>query len=138
MWHSSWDRISEDPLKWWSENGSKIPIGGSDFHRYSSDGLPGEPTTWIEIDTEDNEVSQSQILTALTEGRVAISADPVAAVVYPLEDEMAIDHGNGLSLVTPSGKKKLITKDFETVSGESGLYRLQDSGGLYHAIGYRK
>ena len=138
LWHSSWDRKSEDPFIWWSENGSKIPIGGSDFHRYTSDGLPGEPTTWIEVDTEDNEVTQEQVLAALTEGRVAISADPVTAVVYPLEDEMAVDRGSGLTLVTPTGGKKLITKDFETVSGEPGLYRLQDSKGLYHAIGYRK
>ena len=137
LWHSSWDRISDDPLKWWSENGSKIPIGGSDFHRFTSDGLPGEPTTWVEIDTEDNEVTQDQVLKALSQGRVAISADPKSAVVFALEDEMAVDGGDGLTLTTPSGRKELITRDFMTVSGESGLYSLKDPNGVYHAIGYR-
>ena len=138
LWHSSWDRVSDDPLLWWRENGSKIPIGGSDFHRFTSDGLPGEPTTWVEIDTEDNEVSQDRVLRALTAGRVAISANPSAPVIFPLEDEMAVDGGDGLTLITPSGKKELLTKDFVTVSGESGLYSLKDSNGMYHAIGYRQ
>lgn len=137
LWHSSWDRTTDEPLKWWSENGSKIPIGGSDFHRYTSDGLPGEPTTWVEIDTEDNEVTQDQVLSALSQGRVAISADPKSAVVFALEDEMAVDGGDGLTLVKPSGKRELVTKNFMTVSGESGLYSLIDSNGVYHAIGYR-
>ncbi len=137
LWHSSWDRKSDDPLKWWSENGSKIPIGGSDFHRFTSDGLPGEPTTWVEIDTEDNEVTQEQVLKALSQGRVAISADPKSAVVFALEDEMAVDGADGLTLITPSGRKELVTKDFMTVSGESGLYSLKDSNDVYHAIGYR-
>lgn len=137
LWHSSWDRKTDKPFDWWRENGSKIPIGGSDFHRFTSDGLPGEPTTWVEIDTEDNEVSQDQVLSALSQGRVAISADPKSAVVFALEDEMAVDGGDGLTLITPSGRRELITKDFTTVSGESGLYSLQDSNGLYHSIGYR-
>jgi hypothetical protein len=137
LWHSSWDRKSDEPFKWWSENGSKIPIGGSDFHRFTSDGLPGEPTTWVEIDTEDNEVTQEQVLAALSQGRVAISADPNSAVVFALEDEMAVDGGDGLTLIKPSGKRELITKDFVTVSGESGLYSLKDSNDIYHAIGYR-
>jgi hypothetical protein len=137
LWHSSWDRKSDEPFQWWSENGSKIPIGGSDFHRFTSDGLPGEPTTWVEIDTEDNEVTQEQVLAALSQGRVAISADPNSAVVFALEDEMAVDGGDGLTLIMPSGKRELITKDFVTVSGESGLYSLRDSNDIYHAIGYR-
>lgn len=138
LWHSSWDRISDDPFTWWRDNGSKIPIGGSDFHRYSSDGLPGEPTTWVEIDTEDNEVTQDQVLAALRDGRVAISADPKAPVVFTLEDEMAVDGGDGMTLITPTGKRELITAKFKTVRGESGLYRLVDSNGRYHSIGYRK
>jgi hypothetical protein len=50
---------------------------------------------------------------------------------------MAVDGGDGLTLMTPSGRRELITKDFMTVSGESGLYSLKDSNGIYHAIGYR-
>ena len=91
----------------------------------------------MEIDTEDNEVTQDQVLSALSQGRVAISADPKSAVVFALEDEMAVDGGDGLTLVKPSGKRELVTKNFMTVSGESGLYSLIDSNGVYHAIGYR-
>ena len=69
---------------------------------------------------------------------MAISADPKAPVVFPLEDQMVVDGGDGMTLLTPSGKKTLITKDFTTVSGESGLYSLTDSSGMYHAIGFKK
>lgn len=137
LWHSSWDRQSHDPITWWSQHGSKIPIGGSDFHRYSSDGLPGEPTTWVQIDTEDDEVTQHQVLDALRCGRVAISANPQAPVIFPHEDFMIIDGGEGLKLTTPSGATHVISKAMESVKGEAGLYVLQDSKGIFHAIGYR-
>jgi hypothetical protein len=51
---------------------------------------------------------------------------------------MVIDGGDGMTLLSPSGKKTLITKDFTTVSGESGLYSLTDSNGMCHAIGFKK
>jgi hypothetical protein len=49
-----------------------------------------------------------------------------------------IDGGDGMTLLMPSGKKKLITDNFTTVNGESGLYSLTDSNGMYHAIGFKK
>jgi hypothetical protein len=136
LWHSSWDRESEDPISWWRTNGAAIPIGGSDFHRLGADGLPGDPTTWVEIDTEDNEVTQDQVLKALGAGRVAISADPTAPVVFPIDDEIAVQDGQGCTLLTPSGRTVIIEKGFQTLSGESGLYMLQDSRGVYQALGY--
>jgi hypothetical protein len=136
LWHSSWDRESEDPISWWRTHGAAIPIGGSDFHRLGSDGLPGDPTTWVEIDTEDNEVTQDQVLSALTAGRVAISANPTAPVVFPINDEMAVQDGQGCTLLTPSGRKEIIGKNFQVFRGETGLYTLQDSRGVYQALGY--
>jgi hypothetical protein len=137
LWHSSWDRKSEDPIAWWEANGRAVPIGGSDFHRLDSDGLPGEPTTWVQIDTEDNEVTQSQVLEALRSGRVAISAGTTAPVVFPFEDQMIVDGGEGCTLISPTGRKSLVTKSFESFSGEQGLYQLIDADASYQALGYR-
>lgn len=136
IWHSSWDQLDEQPISWWRENGRPIPIGGSDFHRFGSDGLPGDPTTWIEISTEDNEVTQSQVLEALKAGRVAISANPAAPVVIPLEDQIGVIGGEGCILKTPAGVKKTIRKEMETFAGESGIYTLQDKNDKYQALGY--
>lgn len=136
VWHSSWDRISPDPLIWWEERGRPIPIGGSDFHRLGSDGMPGDPTTWILCDTEDDEVTQAQVLDALAHGRVAISAYPTAPVVFPIDDEIAVQDGEGFTLTTPTGKKITMSKSFESFTGVSGLYTLQNSRGEYQALGY--
>lgn len=136
IWHSSWDRVTHDPLQWWEERGRPIPIGGSDFHRIGSDGAPGDPTTWILCDTEDDEVTQKQVLEALRQGRVAISANPTAPVVFPIDDEIAVLDGEGCTLTTPSGKKINVSKSFESFTGVSGLYTLHDARGEYQALGY--
>lgn len=136
IWHSSWDKRSKDPIEWWEEHGRPIPIGGSDFHRLGSDGAPGDPTTWILCDTEDDDLTQDQVLNALSSGRVAISANPTAPVVFPIDDEIAVQDGEGCTLTTPSGRKFSIGKSFESFANESGLYTLQDSRGDYQALGY--
>lgn len=136
VWHSSWDQIGDEPIQWWNENGRPIPIGGSDFHRFGSDGLPGEPTTWIKIATEDNEVTESQVLAAMAAGNVAISANPSAPVVIPIEDEIAVIDGEDCILTTPSGEKKVVRKNFFTIASETGIYTLQDQSGKYQALGY--
>ncbi len=53
VWHSSWDRGALLPLAWWAGWGAGRAIGGSDFHRVGNDGLPGQPTTWVEAEDED-------------------------------------------------------------------------------------
>ncbi|TRZ85947.1 MAG: PHP domain-containing protein [Streptomycetaceae bacterium] len=136
IWHSSWDQVGDEPIKWWNDHGRPIPIGGSDFHRLGSDGLPGDPTTWVEIKCEENEITQAQVLEALQAGRVAVSANPTAPVVIPIEDEIGVQGGEGCILTTPSSGKKIIRKDLETFAGEVGLYTLQDSSGKYQALGY--
>ena len=136
LWHSSWDRKSDEPFRWWESNGGAIPIGGSDFHRLQSECLPGDPTTWVLIDTEDYEVTQEQVLSALASGRVAISANPSAPVVYPFEDKIIVDDGAGCTLTTPSGKKYVIGRDSESFAGDKGLYTLTDDERTYQALGY--
>lgn len=136
LWHSSWDRKTHDPIDWWQENGKAIPIGGSDFHRHDSDGLPGSPTTWVRLETENHEVTQQHIFDALLAGRVAISADPTAPVVYPYEDRVLVDSGEGCVLVSPSGIKYQIRKELEDFPKEPGLYFLLDKENTFQALGY--
>ncbi len=136
VWHSSWERDNSEPIEWWEYNGKPIPIGGSDFHKIGSDGLPGDPTTWIQVSTEDFHVTQDHVLDALRAGRVAISANPQAPVVFPIGDEIAVDGGDGCTLLTPSGSEKIIRSNFETFAAESGLYSLKDNSGLYQSLGY--
>lgn len=136
VWHSSWDRLGSEPLQWWEEHGRPIPIGGSDFHRLGSDGAPGDPTTWVLCDTEDDDVTQQQVLDALSKGRVAISASPTSPVVFHLEGEIAVRDGEGCTLTTPSGSQVYVDREFVTLEGEQGLYTLKSGDGQYQALGY--
>jgi hypothetical protein len=136
LWHSSWDRKSRDPFLWWEENGRPIPIGGSDFHRLGRDGLPGQPTTWILTQTENFEITQSEIFEALRHGRVAISAGTDSPVVHILEDAICVDQGEGCILTMPSGEKRSINSSQVEFKGEPGLYSLESDDGITQALGY--
>ena len=136
LWHSSWDRMSEEPIEWWDSRRA-IPIGGSDFHRLGSDGLPGEPTTWVEIASDEDEVTEEQILNALSHGRVSISGDVNDPVIVPVDDEVVVDGGEGCTLHAPNGAKTLITSDRQNVKGATGLYSLIDAKGIYQSLCYR-
>ena len=136
MWHSSWDRKTEEPLEWWEKAGRPIPIGGSDFHRHGRDGLPGQPTTWILCEAESFEVEQGDIFDALLNGRVAISASASAPVVLHVEDKVHVIDGEGCTLKLPSGSEKLISSQKEVIDAQPGIYRLSDPEGLVHSLGY--
>lgn len=136
LWHSSWDRQTEDPIEWWKSNGT-IPIGGSDFHRLGSDGLPGEPTTWIEIATDEDEVTEKEILTALSNGHVSISGAVNDPVIVPVDDEIIVDGGEGCTLRAPNGETTLITSDRQSVKSTIGFYSLIDAKGIYQSLCYR-
>lgn len=136
LWHSSWDRQTEEPIQWWKSNGA-IPIGGSDFHRLGSDGLPGEPTTWIEIATDEDEVTEKEILTALSRGHVSISGAVNDPVIVPVDDEIIVDGGEGCTLRAPNGAKTLITSDRQSVKSATGFYSLIDAKGIYQSLCYR-
>ena len=136
LWHSSWDRKTEEPLEWWEEVGRPIPIGGSDFHRHGRDGLPGQPTTWILCEAESFEVKQGDIFDALLNGRVAISASASAPVVLHVEDKVHVIDGEGCTLKLPSGSEKLISSGKEVIDAQPGIYRISDTEGLVHSLGY--
>lgn len=78
----------------------------------------------------------AQVLEALKAGRVAVSANPTAPAVIPIEDQIGVVDGEGCVLTSPSGVKKIIRKDIETFAGERGIYTLQDDRGKYQALGY--
>ncbi len=136
LWHSSWDRKDLEPLQWWESAGRPIPIGGSDFHRYGRDGLPGQPTTWILCQTPSFEIREQDIFSALQAGRVAMSASPASPVVLNIEDEVHVIDGQGCKLKTPLGAERKINSDNEVVRAEAGLYTLEDDKGVIHSIGY--
>jgi predicted metal-dependent phosphoesterase TrpH len=136
LWHSSWDRKSEEPLEWWEKVGRPIPIGGSDFHRHGRDGLPGQPTTWILCEAESFEIKQSDVFDALLGGRVAISASVSSPVVLHVGDKVHVIDGEGCTLRLPSGSEKVITSEQEEIDAQPGIYQLSDPEGLVCSLGY--
>jgi hypothetical protein len=129
VWHSSWDRRSNAPLDWWAAWGG-IPVGGSDFHMSGSDGLPGEPTTWVEAE----ELSLGAIFAALRAGRVAISAGPLGPAAVRHEDGIVTLGAAGAVLVGPDGFRRPIGDERERVPAGPGPYRLVDPSGSTLAL----
>jgi len=136
LWHSSWDRKSDEPIDWWEKVGRPIPIGGSDFHRHGRDGLPGQPTTWILCQVESLEITEIDIFDALVNGRVAISASTSAPLVLHVEEKVYVIGGEGLTLKLPSGSEKKVTSMCQEIDAQRGIYRLSDAKGLVHSLGY--
>lgn len=135
LWHSSWDRFDEFPIRWWQQRmPDAIPIGGSDFHRHGSDGLPGEPTTWVMCATEDDEVSQELVLEALNNNRISISGDPASPVLVPVEDSVIAIDGEGCTVRTPRGAVHHLGSDRVSFPRELGLFALQDKDDKYQSL----
>ncbi|MGZ4352102.1 MAG: CehA/McbA family metallohydrolase [Gaiellaceae bacterium] len=127
VWHSSWDRRGLDPVEWWDAWGAGIPVGGSDFHWFGRDGLPGTPTTWVEAEGDD-------VLGGLRVGRTAISFDPQGPVIVRQEDELVVVDGDGATLVGPDGGRRRIAGDRERLPGDPGPWRLVDDDGTTLAL----
>ncbi|MEV5560551.1 CehA/McbA family metallohydrolase [Nonomuraea wenchangensis] len=121
VWHSGWwDRRWGAPIAWaqsWRDD--VIAIGGSDFHRPGSDGLPGEPTTWVLAE------DPGTVLDGVRAGRVAISAGPDAPLLLRLGDELLALDADGLVLVRPTGERQVIRGDRVLVRGMDGPHRLE-------------
>lgn len=125
-WHWTWDRKSSEPIEWWKKRGA-TPIGGSDFHRLSDVTRPGTPTTWVETEGTD-------VLAALADGRVAISATPLGPVMVRHGDSLVVVDGDGCRLVGPEGDSRVITSDRETLPYRPGPHLLTDPHGLVLAL----
>lgn len=117
VWHSSCGGRLREQLAWWQEWGAGIPIGGSDFHRYGRDGLPGQPTTWVEVEDED-------VLGGLRAGRVAISAEPRGPLAIRHEGELVLLDAGGTTLVGPDGERRRVAGDRERLPAGPGPWRL--------------
>lgn len=128
-WHSSWDRRDPAPLAWWSAQGG-VAIGGSDFHHVGEDGLPGEPTTWVEAD----DLAADAILAALRDGRVAISATPDGPAAVRRGDEIVALDAAGTVLVGPDGFRRNIRASRQHVRAGPETHRLLDPTGRAVAL----
>ena len=124
-WHSSWDRVDDAPLRWWTGRGG-VPVGGSDFHRPGDPG-PGAPTTWVEAEGDD-------VLGALAAGRVALSAQPAGPVLLRHDGELVAVDAAGTTLVGPDGARRPVRADAVRVSGGPGPHRLVDDTGRTLAL----
>ncbi|MCP2322308.1 hypothetical protein HDA40_000815 [Hamadaea flava] len=122
IWHSGWfDRTWGAPLAWadaWRPD--VIPVGGSDYHRPGSDGLPGNPTTWVLADDGD-------VLGGLAAGRVAINAGPQEALLIRLGDELLALDADGTVLIRPDGSRAVIRGDRVLLPAGDGLHLLETS-----------
>ena len=128
VWHSTWDRVGLETLEWWEAWGAGLPVGGSDFHAaFGLEGLPGAPTTWLEVEGDD-------VLAALREGRIAISAGPEAPVAVRHDGELLVLDGDGTTLLGPDGERRRITADRVRVPAAPGLHRLVADDGLTVAL----
>lgn len=119
VWHSSWDRRGLEPLDWWHAWDAGIPVGGSDFHLVGHGGLPGTPTTWVEVDGDD-------VLGGLRAGRTAISFDPRGPVVVRNDGELVVVDGDGTSLVGAHADRRRVTGDRARFRGDDGPWLLVD------------
>ncbi len=122
VWHSSWDRGALLPLAWWAGWGGGFAIGGSDFHRVGNDGLPGQPTTWVEAEDED-------ILGALAAGRIAISATPSGPLLIRCDGELLALEAAGAELHGADGSRRLVSSDRASFSVDDGPWWLTGATG---------
>ncbi|MFI6299606.1 CehA/McbA family metallohydrolase [Nonomuraea sp. NPDC050790] len=121
VWSSGWwDRRWGAPLAWadaWRDD--VIAIGGSDFHKHGSDGLPGAPTTWVLAE------DPGLILDAVAAGRTAVSAGPDAPLLLRLGDELLALGADGLVLVRPDGRRQVVRGERALLPGTAGQHRLE-------------
>jgi hypothetical protein len=121
VWHWTWDRLGLEPIEWWDAWGAGIPVGGSDFHRPGHGGMPGAPTTWVEVEGDD-------VLGGLRAGRTAISFDPQGPVIVRHDGELVVVDGDGTTLVSSDGERRRIASGSERLPGDPGPWRLVDDG----------
>jgi hypothetical protein len=123
IWHRTWsDRSWGGPLAWWQAwHPGALPVGGSDFHR-PADGNPlGTPTTWVQCAGQ----SVPDVLGALAEGRISISADRDAPVLLRVGDELVALDADGSYLVDREGGRRVVQGDRRSLPAGPGPYRLE-------------
>jgi len=125
VWHSSWHALPVlhnwgGPLAWWlSWDRGTVPIGGSDFHAYGNDALPGAPTTWVLTEGDD-------VLGGVAAGRTAVSADPTGPVLLRLGDELLALGADGLLLSGFDAGRRPVVGERAVLGGAGGPWWLED------------
>lgn len=132
-WHWTWDRRSLDALRWFQRH-LRVAVGGSDFHDYGAGGLPGQPTTWIELPAEPDELDDEAVLAAVAAGVTTISAEPYGPCLVRDEGVLVACAAEGLTLVGPDGGRRRILDEHLRLPVQEGLHLLVDDGGLVHAL----
>jgi PHP domain len=133
IWHWSWHALPVldtwgGPLAWWlAWDQQATPIGGSDFHAYGSDGMPGSPTTWVLAEGED-------VLGGLAAGRTAISAGRDGPVVLRLGDDLIAADAEGLLLSGFETRSRVVRGEFATFSAGRGPWWLEDERSRVYAL----
>lgn len=129
VWHHTWDRRSDAPIRWWRALGQAHPVGGSDFHRPGS-GSPGTPTTWVEVEgvpNGDDSPRPEAIMAALRSGRIALSEKPNGPVVVDVGGEIIVCGGDSARLTHEDGLSTTINDDNAVLPSRRGLWRLSDA-----------
>lgn len=130
VWHSSWSLVPGwgAPLAWWAMTPGTTPIGGSDFHAPGSDGLPGSPTTWVLVGEEGG------VLTAVREGRTAVSTSVDGPLLLRHGDEVVALGAEGLLLTGPGRPRRPVRGQRVTVAADPGAWWLEDDSRVVHAL----
>jgi hypothetical protein len=137
VWHASWlARQWSGPLAWWLAWGTDVtPIGGSDWHGHAEPGPIGSPTTWVAVDKDargPNELVPA-VLDGLRAGRTAVAADPTAAVLLPVGDEVIAIGAAGTLLVGPQGRRPV--RDDRQRFGRHGQVLMDHDGAVVAIAG---
>ncbi|MEP7019089.1 MAG: CehA/McbA family metallohydrolase [Pseudonocardiales bacterium] len=119
VWHSSWfDRRDGGPLAWWLAAGYPTPVGGSDWHRPSTDAAPGTPTTWVAC-------ADGDVLGGLAAGRTAISAGYGEPLLLRVGDELVAIDADGANLVCPHGRRTPVQGERASYAGHDGPHLIE-------------
>jgi hypothetical protein len=109
VWHSSWlARRWSGPLAWWQAWGTEVtPVGGSDWHGHAENHELGSPTTWVAVamSARGPDELAAAVLEGLRAGRTAVSVDPSAPVLLPVDGDLIALGAAGLLLVGPGGRQ---------------------------------
>lgn len=123
IWHSSWfDRTWGFPMAWWEAWGlGTVPIGGSDFHTPAQPQRLGSPVTWVAATSTE----VGDVMTALRNGRTAISAGVDAPVLLRVDDEFVVLDGDGAVLIDTEGRRRIVRGSAARLPSAPGPHRLE-------------